>query len=157
MAGLERRFTATVVKDPRRRLVVLLPFDPDDAWGPKPSHPVAGTVNGTPLRAVVESNGGGWSIALGPAWRRACGIAAGDEAEVVLSPEGPQRGDLADDIADALTAEPAAAAFFDGLAQFYRRAYLRWIDATKRRPNLRAERIAEVVELLKAGIKERPR
>ena len=52
---------------------------------------------------------------------------------------------------------PAAAAFFDTLAQFYRKAYLRWIDATKRRPDLRAARIAEVVDLLAAGIKQRPR
>jgi uncharacterized protein YdeI (YjbR/CyaY-like superfamily) len=57
----------------------------------------------------------------------------------------------------ALTAEPEAAAFFDALAQFYRRAYLRWIDATKRRPDERASRIAEVVRLCKAGVKERPR
>ena len=56
----------------------------------------------------------------------------------------------------ALAASPDAAAFFDSLAQFYRRGYLRWIDATKRRPEQRAERIAEVVKLLKAGVKERP-
>ena len=49
-----------------------------------------------------------------------------------------------------------AAAFFDSLAQFYTRAYLRWIDATKRRPDVRAARIAEMVELLKAGRKQRP-
>jgi len=69
----------------------------------------------------------------------------------------PQRGDLADDIAAALAADPAAGAFFDTLAQFYRKAYLRWIDATTRRPDLRAARIAEVADLLAAGIKERPR
>ena len=45
----------------------------------------------------------------------------------------------------------------DTLAQFYRKAYLRWIDATTRRPDLRAARIAEVVDLLAAGIKQRPR
>ena len=50
-----------------------------------------------------------------------------------------------------------AAAFFDTLAQFYRKAYLRWIDATTRRPELRAARIAEVVDLLAAEIKQRPR
>jgi hypothetical protein len=50
-----------------------------------------------------------------------------------------------------------AGAFFDSLAQFYRKGYLRWIDATKRRPDVRAERIAEVVRLLNAGVKERPR
>ena len=51
-------------------------------------------------------------------------------------------------------ASPAAAAFFDALAQFYRRAYLRWIDATARRPDLRAARIAEVADLLAAGIRQ---
>ena len=85
------------------------------------------------------------------------GIAIGDEVTVELAPEGPQRGDLADDIAAALAANPAAGAFFDTLAQFYRKAYLRWIDATTRRPDLRAARIAEVVGLLAAGVKERPR
>jgi hypothetical protein len=45
----------------------------------------------------------------------------------------------------------------DTLAQFYRKAYLRWIDATTRRPDVRAARIAEVVDLLAAGVKERPR
>ena len=59
--------------------------------------------------------------------------------------------------AAALEADPAAAAFFDTLAQFYRKAYLRWIDGTTRRPDLRAARIAEVVDLLAAGIKQRPR
>ena len=43
------------------------------------------------------------------------------------------------------------------LAQFYRKAYLRYIDATTRRPGLRAARIAEVVGLLAAGVKQRPR
>ncbi|MGH9212392.1 MAG: YdeI/OmpD-associated family protein [Acidimicrobiales bacterium] len=49
--------------------------------------------------------------------------------------------------------------FFDSLARFYRRAQLRWIDATKRRPDARverAERIAGVIELLKAGHKQSP-
>ena len=85
------------------------------------------------------------------------GIAIGGEVIVELAPEGPQRGDLADDIAAALAADPAAGAFFDTLAQFYRKAYLRWIDSTTRRPDLRTARIAEVVSLLAAGVKERPR
>jgi len=59
--------------------------------------------------------------------------------------------------AGRVTASPAAGAFFDTLAQFYRKAYLRWIDATTRRPDVRAARIAEVVSLLEAGVKERPR
>lgn len=151
-----RTFTAMVTTDRRRRVLVPVPFDPDEAWGPKPEHRVAGTVNGMKVRASVEPLDDGRGILLGAAWRRDCGISPGDEVTVVLAPEGPQRGDLAPDVAAALEAEPAAGAFFDSLAQFYRRAYLRWIDGTKRRPDVRATRIAEMVKLLKAGVKERP-
>jgi hypothetical protein len=59
-------------------------------------------------------------------------------------------------VAAALTDDPSAGEFFDSLAQFYRRAYLRYIDATRRRPDERAARVAEVVGLLGAGIKQRP-
>ena len=114
-------------------------------------------MNGRRVRGRIVPGGGGWVLILPPMWVRGAGVAAGDEVMVELAPEGPQRGDLADDVAAALEANPAAAAFFDTLAQFYRRAYLRWIDATTRRPELRAARIAEVVDLLAAGIKQRPR
>jgi uncharacterized protein YdeI (YjbR/CyaY-like superfamily) len=56
-------------------------------------------------------------------------------------------------VAAALAANPEAGAFFDTLAQFYRKAYLRWIDATTRRPDVRAARIAKVVELCAAGVR----
>lgn len=95
-------------------------------------------------------------LVLGPAWTRDAHPAAGTAVEVVLEPEGPQRGDLAPDVAAALDAAPEAAAFFDSLAQFYRNAYLLWIDATKRRPEMRPVRLAEMVRLLQAGHKERP-
>jgi bacteriocin resistance YdeI/OmpD-like protein len=54
-----------------------------------------------------------------------------------------------------LAASPAAA-FFDSLAQFYRRAYLRWIDATKRQPEQRPVRIADMMRLLESVVKQRP-
>ena len=151
-----RQFTATVVASDRGRVLVPLPFDPDDAWGHKSSHHVAGMVAGVGVRGVVETYDGGRGIVLGAAWRRGCGVKAGDQVSVSLRPEGPQREDLAPDVLEALETEPAAGLFFDGLAQFYRNAYLRWIDATTRRPELRAARIAEMVELLRAGQKQRP-
>jgi hypothetical protein len=82
-------------------------------------------------RGAVESIDGSPALVLGPAWRRDCGLKAGDRVRVELEPEGPQRQDLAPDLAAALDASPAAAAFWDELAQFYRRAYLRWIDAAR--------------------------
>jgi hypothetical protein len=154
--GIAKRFEAVVTTDDRRRVLVPVPFDPDQVWGPKRQHRVAGTVNGMGVRAVIEPIGDRRGILLGPAWRRDCGIGPGDEVQVMLAPEGPQRDDLAPDFAAALEAAPDAGEFFDSLAQFYRNGYLRWIDATKRRPEERAARIAETVELLKAGVKERP-
>ena len=74
---------------------------------------------------------------------------------VELEPEGPQRQNLAPTSPPHSTRRPAAAAFWGELAQFYRRAYLRWIDSTKRSPALRAARIAAVAALLEDGVKER--
>ena len=156
MTGAQRSYRTTVASDAKRRVLVPVPFDPDTAWGHKQQHRVHGTVNGMGIRAVVEPLEEGFGILLGPAWRRGCGIVPGDVVDVVLEPEGVQRADLAPDVTAALEAEPAAGEFFDSLAQFYRNAYLKWIDGTKRRPDERIRRIDEMVDLLKSGHKERP-
>jgi len=152
-----QRFTATVTTAPRGHVRIPVPFDPDAVWGTKSRHHVGGTVDGMRVRGTVTAGGDGFGFTLGPAWLRGCGLAVGTTVTVDIAPEGPQRDDLAADVAAALDAHPQAAAFFDALAQFYRRAYLRWIDATKRRPEQRPERIAEMIRLLEAGHKQRPR
>jgi uncharacterized protein len=154
--GRARWYTTTVLVDAQGRTHIPVPFDPDETWGPKPRHHVAGALNGYGLRAVVDREDDRYVLVLGPSWGRGCGPVDGSEAEVFLEPEGPQRGDLAPDVAAALDAAPEAAAFFDSLAQFYRRAYLRWIDATKRHPEQRPIRIAEMIRFLEEGRKERP-
>jgi hypothetical protein len=153
----KQQFSVVVDAGPGGSGVIHLPFDPDQVWGAKAEHPVTGTAGGRRLRCRVTRADTGWVMTIQPMWMRDASIAAGQEVTVELEPEGPQRADLAEDIAAALAAEPAAAAFFDTLAQFYRKAYLRWIDATTRRPEVRAQRIDQVVGLLAAGIKQRPR
>jgi hypothetical protein len=152
-----QRFRAVIDAGGRDSAVIVVPFDPDEAWGAKTDHPVSGTIGGCRIRARLVPAGRRWVLPLASRRLISMELAIGDEVAVELAPEGPQRGDLADDIAAALAANPAAAAFFDTLAQFYRKAYLRWIDATTRRPELREARIAEVVSLLAARVKERPR
>jgi Bacteriocin-protection, YdeI or OmpD-Associated/Domain of unknown function (DUF1905) len=152
-----QRFRAVIAAGPGDSAVITMPFDPDAAWGAKANHPVGGAIDGCRIRARLLPADGGWVLPLAPKRLLGLGVAIGGEVTVELSPEGPQRADLADDIAAALAASPEAGAFFDTLAQFYRKAYLRWVDATSRRPDVRAARIAEVVDLLEAGIKERPR
>jgi hypothetical protein len=122
--------------------------------GRKPRHPVAGTVNGMRVRGVVELHDGVHGFLVRPAWLRGCHLAAGDHVQVHIEPEGPQRADLADERGRASERQSDFGPVLDGLAQFYRRGYLRWIDATKRSPELRQQRIATMVELLEAGVKD---
>lgn len=152
----ERSFQARLEGSGKGRVYVVLPFDPTTVWGSRTRYHVRGTINGVAVRGALEQFGRGYFLPLGPAWRRGAGLELGDAATVALTPEGPQRDALATDVARALAADPVAAQFFDGLATFYRKNYLRWIDATKRSPDLRAQRIAELIELMKAGQKTRP-
>jgi hypothetical protein len=152
-----QRFDAHIAAGRRGSGMIEVPFDPGQAWGAKARHRVNGTINGRFVRGTITPDGSRWALTLTPMWLRDTGAAPGDDVTVELAPEGPQRSELAPDIAAVLEASPAAAAFFDTLAQFYRKAYLRWIDATTHRPDLRAARITEVADLLAAGIKQRPR
>jgi hypothetical protein len=152
-----KTFKAAVVDGRGGAILIPLPFDPDAVWGKKPRHHITGHVGACKVRGPLEKRGESYQLKLGPAWVRDNPFSAGDEVVVTLAPEGPQRQALDPDIAAALGAEPRAAAFFDGLAQFYRKGYLTWIAATKEKPDERSRRIAETVRLLKAGIKARPR
>jgi hypothetical protein len=148
----EQRFSAVLARRGTRTGIVL-PFDPDAAWGAKESHHVAGTVNGRPMRGRLLVEGGVAFLPLGPAWLRDNPVAGGEEASVTLSPEGPRPGNVAEDVAAALEAEPAARAFFESLPTFYRKNFLRGIEGAKR-PETRAKRVAVMMELLRAGKRE---
>ena len=147
------RFDA-VIADRDSRVFIVLPFDPNNCWGAKATHHVTGTINGYQVRGKLEVDGEHYLLSIGPAWRRGCGLGAGDSVAVTLGPEGPQVADLAPDVAAALATEPEAGVFFEALATFYRKNYVRWIEGAKR-PETRAARIAEFIALLVAGEKQR--
>lgn len=134
---------------------VALPFDPNDVWGTKATHHITGTLQSVRIRGRLEQSEKGYVLRLGPAWLRECPLSDGQVVTVELEAEGPQLDSLPPDVAQALLAEPEAAAFFASLATFYRTGYLRWIDSNKK-PDIRAARIEETVRLLKAGQKSRP-
>jgi hypothetical protein len=149
-----RTFTAVVERDAHGRVMIALPFDPSQAWGPKTRHHITGTIGERRIRTTLPGEGPDARVVRG----HACdAFDVGEPVEVILEPEGPQLDSLAPDLAEALAARPEALDFFISLATFYRKGYLRWVDATKRRPDVRAARIAELIELLAAGHKERPR
>ena len=156
MASVPHKFSTTMKPGPPGRVYLELPFDPDEEWGPKAIHHITGFVSGCDVRGPLERDcAGRWILSLGPAWARDLCIEPGDDVEVSLAPEGPQRDSLAPDLAAALEAHPDAGAFWDSLATFYRKAYLRWLDGAARRPAIRTERVCEWITLLEANRKTR--
>src|SRR5215472_11825561 len=97
-----QRFDAVVAAGPGGRAVIVVPFDPDEAWGVKAVHHVNGTVNGWRVRVTLAPGDDGWAFAYGPARAQELGLEAGRQVAVELTPEGPQRADLAEDFAAAL-------------------------------------------------------
>jgi hypothetical protein len=144
----------TVIARSGSRTFIPIPFNPNEVWGVKQRHHITGTINGYGVRGSLGSDGTQYFLPLGAAWRRDCGIDAGTNVEVVLSPEGPQSESLSPDVINALDVEPPAKAFFESLATFYRNTYIKWIESAKR-PETRAMRIKEMIELLKVGKKQK--
>jgi hypothetical protein len=153
----ERTFTSVLGAGKTGGFDIDLPFDANEAWGAKVRHHVAGTVSGVKVRGPLALEGGTYSLKLGPAWRRDCPFAPGQEVSVTLWAEGPQADALPEDLVLTLEAEPKALAFWQGLATFYRKAYLTWLNGASRRPALREQRVQELVALLKDGKKQRER
>lgn len=147
------QFTAQIIRQGSRTFLVL-PEELVESWGKKPHHYVAGTIHDRPIRGRTEIQEGRYILPLGPTWLRDNGIQPGMSVECALSLESPVIEHLAPDIASAIEAEPRAKAFFEEIAPFYRKNYLRWIEDAKR-PETRAKRIAEVVQLLKEGHRQR--
>jgi bacteriocin resistance YdeI/OmpD-like protein/uncharacterized protein DUF1905 len=146
-----QRFNTTLVKSGTGAYFVI-PFDPDEVWGAKERHYVAGTINGHRFRGCIEADRTPCIHSIGAAWLRDNDVGDGANVEVIMAPEGHQVETVSPDIGDALKAEPEARAFFESVAPFYRNNYIRWIESAKR-PETRSTRIAEMVKSLKAGEK----
>ena len=144
-----KRFHSNVVQA-RTKTYVPLPFDPNEVWGGKDRYYVKGTVGGHGIRGLLRREGDSYVLPLGAAWLRDNLIPTSATLDIVLQPDGPQSEALAADITKALTGSPEAETFFQSVAPFYRKNFLRWIDQAKR-PETRAARIAEMVTMLEAG------
>jgi hypothetical protein len=149
-----KHYDAQIATAQDGRAYLPIPFDPEAVWGAV--RHLGGSLNTRHFRGGREQFDGGWGVMLSPMWLRDSGLKSGDQVSVILTAEGPLRRDLSSDFAEALAAEPAAAAFWDSLAPFYRKAYVRWVEGARRRPQVCAERIAQVTGLLKQGVKALP-
>jgi hypothetical protein len=113
--------------------------------------PVVATVNGYTWRTSVARMGGEFLLGLNREVRDGAGIQAGDEVEVTIElDEAPREVEVPADLAAALAADPQAAASFEQMAFTHRKEYARWIAEAKR-DETRQRRVAQAVEMIKAG------
>lgn len=148
-----KRFEAEIIAI-GKGMGVVLPFDPSEPWGAKSRYYLSGSVGGCKVRGSLVENDERFVLPIGTAWPLDNDLAVGKTVEVELALEQLHVDEFADDIATALRAEPKALSFFDSLAGFYRREYMKWIDSAKR-PETRATRIATMIALLKAEKRQR--
>jgi hypothetical protein len=113
--------------------------------------PVAATVNGYTWRGSVARMGGEFLLGLNRAVREAASVEAGDQVQVTLELDtAPREVEVPRALADALAADPAAKAAFEGMAFTHRKEYARWVDEAKK-DETRDRRVRQALEMIKAG------
>ena len=135
---------------------IPFPFDPNELWGTKARQDVCGTIADFRVRGPLEHGADGWTFPLGPSFWRDTGIdpSTSPELDIHLGPEGPLVEEQDPDIREALEASHAARDFFYAIAPHYRKNWIRWVTDA-RREETRRSRIAQMVEALAAGRRDR--
>lgn len=145
------RFTATLV--PRGpAAAVILDDEQVSAIGEGAERfPVLATVNGYSWRTTVTRMRGEFLLGLNRAVREEAHVEAGDTVDVEVTLDtAPREVEVPPALSDALAADPAARAAFEGLAFTHRKEYVRWIDEAKR-DDTRERRVAQAIEMLRQG------
>src|SRR5438045_521689 len=95
--------------------------------------PVQATVNGYSWRTTVTRMRGEFLLGLNREVRESAGVEAGDTVEVVIELDtAPREVEVPAALADAMAADDAARAAFDGLSFTHRKEFARWVADAKR-------------------------
>ena len=133
---------------------IVLPFSVAEAYGTRGRVPVQATFDGYPYQgSAVPLGDGHHALLLLKQIRRAIDKTVGDTVRVTLRRDMTERKmEAPADLAQQLAAHPKAAAYFNKLAYTHQREYVRWLEGAKK-PETRAKRLGEVVEMLSQGRK----
>jgi antitoxin component of MazEF toxin-antitoxin module len=113
--------------------------------------PVTATVNDFTWRTSVTRMGGEFALGFPREVREKAGVQAGDEIDVTLALDTePRTVEVPPMLAEALAADPIAAAAFEGMAFTHRKEYARWITEAKK-DETRQRRAEQAVTMIRAG------
>jgi hypothetical protein len=109
------------------------------------------TVKGHEWRGSIARMGGAYRLGVSAERRAAAGITAGDVLDVDVELDTAVREvEVPPDLAEALAAEPAAQAFWDGLSYSNRSWHTLQVTGAKS-DETRARRVAKSVAMLREG------
>lgn len=124
---------------------IPIPADVVTQLGQGKKPPVKVTLNGYTYRTTVATMDGNFMLSLSAENRKAAGVAAGDQVQVILELDTePRTVEVPSDLANALAAVPGARAAFDKLSYSARKEHVRQVESAKAQ-DTRDRRIAGVV------------
>jgi hypothetical protein len=145
------RFTTTIELGGKTATGFRVPADVVASFGKGKKPPVRVTINGHTYRSTVAAYGDVFMLPLSAENREAAGVAAGDSVEVELELDtAPRFVEVPEDLAAAIAADPAAAAFWPTLSYSNQRWHVLSVEGAKS-PDTRQRRIASSVGLLREG------
>ncbi|SDF67783.1 protein of unknown function [Blastococcus aurantiacus] len=146
-------FRTTVTLGGKTATGLQVPDEVVTALGAGKRPPVVVSAGGHTYRSTIAPMGGAFWIPLAAEHRKAAGLTAGDEVDVVVELDtAPREVTLPEDLDAAF--DDGVRAFFEGLAPSHRKEWVRWVEEAKK-PETRAARIEKTVESLRAGRKTR--
>jgi hypothetical protein len=130
---------------------IVVPDELIESLGAGRRPAVVVNVNGYEYHNTVGVMGGRHMISISAAVRKDTGLKGGDEIHVVLTlAEGPREVAVPDDLAAALSADPAAGEFFASLSNSLRRYHVDNVNAAKT-AETRQRRIDKALSLFQQG------
>ncbi len=145
------RFRATVELGGKTATGIRVPEDVVLSFGAGRRIKVRVRIGDYTYRSTVGPYGGAYMLPLSAEHRQGAGVAAGDQVDVDLElDDAPREVQVPPDLAEALSADAAAAAVFDRLSYTHRRRYVLWFDEAKK-ADTRQRRVTKSVEMLREG------
>ena len=147
----EHRFRTAILQSGKTATGIVIPDDVVEALGAGKKPAVSVTLNGYTYRSSIATVDGRFMVGVSADVRAAAGVKGGDELEVTIDLDtAPRVVDVPLDLETALSREPGAKRFYDGLSYTLRKLHADAISTAKT-PDTRERRLAKVVDLMRTG------
>lgn len=146
-------FRTEILQSGKTATGIVVPDEIVTALGAGKKPPVRVTINGHTYRNTIATVSGKSMVGVSAEHRDAAGVKGGDIVDVGIELDTePRVVAIPPDFAEALSLDPAAREFWNGLSYSNQSRHVLSIEGAKT-PETRQRRIAKAIETLQAGTK----